>query len=138
MARFFFQHKNCTVQKRGGFAVEVPPYVQQFPGGAEREDRWETERVATRAAQVQCPACGAQYKARTNYGPPEPGTYRPRFMGRVEGARLTRMESRTPCDGRCIGAVGPSCDCSCGGENHGMTRLVDVAVDAGSVKSALD
>lgn len=23
------------------------------------------------------------------------------------------------CDGRCMGAVGPACDCSCGGENHG-------------------
>lgn len=23
------------------------------------------------------------------------------------------------CDGRCMGAVGPICSCSCGGENHG-------------------
>lgn len=23
------------------------------------------------------------------------------------------------CDGRCMGAVGPSCECSCGGANHG-------------------
>lgn len=24
-----------------------------------------------------------------------------------------------PCDGRCMGAVGPMCSCSCGGKNHG-------------------
>lgn len=24
-----------------------------------------------------------------------------------------------PCDGRCMGATGPVCSCSCGGENHG-------------------
>lgn len=23
------------------------------------------------------------------------------------------------CDARCMGAVGPACSCSCGGENHG-------------------
>jgi hypothetical protein len=24
-----------------------------------------------------------------------------------------------PCGARCLGAVGPACDCQCGGENHG-------------------
>jgi len=24
-----------------------------------------------------------------------------------------------PCDGRCMGATGPRCECSCEGENHG-------------------
>ena len=27
--------------------------------------------------------------------------------------------STKECDARCMGAVGPSCDCSCGGANHG-------------------
>ena len=26
------------------------------------------------------------------------------------------------CDGRCMGATGPSCECSCGGENHGASH----------------
>ena len=30
----------------------------------------------------------------------------------------TRNDS-VPCDGRCTGARGHSCDCSCGGKNHG-------------------
>lgn len=35
-------------------------------------------------------------------------------MRAVNGVKTTK-----PCDARCMGAVGPSCDCSCGGENHG-------------------
>lgn len=27
------------------------------------------------------------------------------------------------CNGVCMGAIGPSCDCSCGGENHGRNHL---------------
>lgn len=26
------------------------------------------------------------------------------------------------CDGRCMGATGPNCDCSCGGKNHGCAH----------------
>jgi hypothetical protein len=33
-------------------------------------------------------------------------------------ARITEKE----CDGRCTGAVGPACDCKCGGENHGASH----------------
>ncbi len=57
-------------------------------------------------------------------------------MGQVTGARLSKSVFRCPCDGRCTGATGPSCDCSCGGENHGSNLLVEVAVDAGPVPSA--
>lgn len=27
------------------------------------------------------------------------------------------------CNGICMGATGPSCSCSCGGENHGANRV---------------
>jgi hypothetical protein len=27
-----------------------------------------------------------------------------------------------PCNAKCMGAVGPSCDCSCGGANHGRNH----------------
>lgn len=27
------------------------------------------------------------------------------------------------CNSKCMGAVGPSCDCSCGGQNHGGAHL---------------
>ena len=55
-------------------------------------------------------------------------------MGRVgpKGGRMVRDELRCPCDGRCTGAKGPSCDCQCGGANHGSGLLVAVQVDAGA------
>lgn len=32
---------------------------------------------------------------------------------------LGKHNAAKVCDGRCMGAVGPSCECSCGGANHG-------------------
>lgn len=42
-----------------------------------------------------------------------------RFMVTVEVAGVVN-ESRA-CDGRCMSATGPNCECSCGGSNHGAT-----------------
>lgn len=59
---------------------------------------------------------------------------RMQLLGRVgPGRRLVRDAERCPCDGRCTGAPGPSCDCRCGGVNHGTGRVVPVLVDAGGV-----
>ena len=54
-------------------------------------------------------------------------------MGRVHRERLVREELRCPCDDRCTGARGPSCNCKCGGPNHGTGRLVSVLVHVGDV-----
>jgi hypothetical protein len=39
----------------------------------------------------------------------------------------TQLKGRTnpdkDCNGVCMGAVGPSCDCACGGENHGRNHI---------------
>jgi len=51
--------------------------------------------------------------------------------GRLQGERL-----EVPCDSRCTNALGPSCDCSCRGQNHGTHRLVVVHYDAGGVPKA--
>jgi len=55
------------------------------------------------------------------------------FMGRTERNRLVKDAMLCPCDARCTGARGPSCDCRCGGENHGSNLWVPVTVDAGGV-----
>ena len=34
-----------------------------------------------------------------------------------------RVNPNKECNGVCMGAVGPSCDCSCGGENHGKNHI---------------
>ena len=54
-------------------------------------------------------------------------------MGQVSGYRLTSAIHLCPCDGRCTGATGPSCECQCGGENHGTGAVVRVIVDRGPV-----
>ena len=33
---------------------------------------------------------------------------------------VARVQADVPCDARCTGARGHSCDCSCGGKNHGI------------------
>jgi hypothetical protein len=46
------------------------------------------------------------------------------WMGKVHGSVLGKMHTACACDGRCTHALGGSCDCICGGANHGTGRLV--------------
>ena len=56
------------------------------------------------------------------------------LMGRVgRKPGLVLDSQRCACDARCTCATGPSCDCSCGGVNHGTGRVVPIEVDAGGV-----
>lgn len=46
---------------------------------------------------------------------PDHGVYRLAFLqGRYSADHV--------CDGRCMGATGPNCECSCGGANHGANH----------------
>ena len=58
------------------------------------------------------------------------------MMGQVQGVRIVDLKHVCPCDGRCTGARGPSCDCPCGGENHGTGKLVEVIRDLGPIPKA--
>lgn len=42
---------------------------------------------------------------------------------KTRASRIYATTNDASCDGKCMGAVGPSCSCSCGGENHGCTWL---------------
>jgi hypothetical protein len=42
---------------------------------------------------------------------------------RVTGNTVRGQVSDHACDARCMGAVGPNCECSCGGRNHGAHWL---------------
>lgn len=50
-----------------------------------------------------------------------------KHMGTVLKHRVTIFHEEVPCDGRCTNAQGPSCDCSCGGENHGSQKVIEVS-----------
>lgn len=39
--------------------------------------------------------------------------------GSLIGKRVVGTHSEKLCGAKCLGATGPSCDCSCGGKNHG-------------------
>lgn len=56
------------------------------------------------------------------------------LMGIVHGDKFVKHENRPACDGRCTHAHGPTCDCACGGANHGTGRVVNVIVSEGKVK----
>lgn len=55
------------------------------------------EQAVRQYQQVACPGCGN--------------------VMNVE--RLASVFTEESCDPRCMGATGPSCQCACGGENHG-------------------
>lgn len=63
------------------------------------------------------------------------------YMGEVYRDRLAEEKSYCPCDDRCTGARGPTCDCPCGGKNHGqgyLTRMETTAAKIPSVTPARD
>lgn len=69
-------------------------------------------------APGRCGACGDEVES----------------MGRVGSAgRIVKDSLRCPCDERCTGALGPNCECKCGGANHGTNMLVKVETDVGGV-----
>jgi hypothetical protein len=37
-----------------------------------------------------------------------------------------KYSPRHRCDARCLNAMGPNCECSCGGENHGRGHQVEL------------
>jgi hypothetical protein len=55
------------------------------------------------------------------------------YLGQVQRDYLARTELRVPCDARCTSAIGPHCECQCGGVNHGSNRVVEVVVEVGKV-----
>ncbi len=102
-----FNCKCCKVGKR----IEYPLRDKIYEGYGRYSYRAYREgdivnqgfgRMAPRkiypADDSGCPTCG------------KPMTYR-----KIEGYR----NESVPCDARCTGARGHSCECSCGGKHHG-------------------
>jgi hypothetical protein len=48
------------------------------------------------------------------------------LMGEVRRFIVWNVEKHAACDSRCTGAGGPSCNCSCGGANHGTGAVREV------------
>jgi hypothetical protein len=50
---------------------------------------------------------------------PDCASYRP-----VGNTVVGRYSTKHQCGAKCMNATGPSCDCSCGGKNHGMNHVI--------------
>lgn len=62
---------------------------------------------------------------RTRYNPPSHATC-PKCGHFAKYNFVRGRHSDTPCDHRCTSAKGHTCDCSCGGANHGRDYLPGV------------
>lgn len=71
----------------------------------------------------KCAACGAIVRDDSDFWKLGGKTTRPCAIDGCKGTVTLKAvigtTSAKECDARCINAKGPSCDCSCGGENHG-------------------
>ena len=58
------------------------------------------------------------------------------FLGRVNGYTWVMTDAVCNCDGRCTHAIGPNCDCKCGGRFHGagLSAWSEVIVATGRVE----
>lgn len=84
----------------------------------------------------KCPDCLSVIATETRFNSGEivcacQGKYR--FMGEVFLSRIVHKHETPICDGRCTHAAGPTCDCQCGGVNHGTGLTVTVIRDAGGI-----
>lgn len=100
------RHKACKTARRvnvgtGWFAGWAPDgessrYDWDYDGCG-----WRTDLYGLKYLVTTCPACARGLMV--DYGQPIYGRYVEEIV----------------CNAKCMGAVGPSCDCSCGGQNHG-------------------
>jgi len=59
------------------------------------------------------------------------------YLGRAgAGNHLLQDREKCPCDLRCTNAIGPNCDCKCGGLNHGTGLIVEVTETVGTIPKA--
>lgn len=111
--RYFFRCHDCL----SVFALEKAQYNQDRNHKKGEYDRWETPE----GLPVVCPCGGAVF-----------------FMGPVTKHHVYDTFEASACDGRCTEAKGNSCDCVCGGVNHGSGKTVTISVrqdiDAPQVK----
>lgn len=98
--------KTCRRTVSALVEKDVEYTVSQDPAGIYRESRTVAVRVLEGPFEVS-PWYGAT---------PAVACHGSWIVKPVEG----RYNPERKCDARCMGAVGPSCECSCGGKNHGM------------------
>lgn len=124
MATMIYNCKRCKIGRR----VEYPVRIQSFSG---RMCFYREEAGKRIPAGVWVESCGGGRP--TVYGGDPLGVC-PRCSKKMSYAFLvatTRLG--VPCDARCTGARGHTCDCSCGGKNHGAGWSAQLGAPVASV-----
>lgn len=75
--------------------------MNRFVGRCVKGHRFAVDKPANEGIH-SCPICGARLK-------------------QVAGVRGRVTD--TKCGARCTSAMGPNCDCECGGKNHGADHM---------------
>ena len=98
--RFTFNCFNCKNRWTGDFVLTCVGWT--FDARYDyNKPRWGF--VGKQPQYILCPKCGSN---------------------RTGGQRIVGRKNNTPCDKRCTSAHGHDCECSCGGQNHGIDHLV--------------
>jgi hypothetical protein len=117
-ARYFYRCDDCLT-----VVVTLEP-LKKLPKFADRPVQWPTS-ADNPMVFAECGCCGGDVTE---------------SMGVLKGDYsrvLITTEFQCPCDGKCTGAKGPSCDCPCGGKNHGTNAVVEVEVSGRRIPRVL-
>jgi hypothetical protein len=111
--RHYLKCKDC----KKPFALETDKKVKQsinpaYVSNPDKIDQWDRDGGWLITRDMVCPFCASK---------------KINLMGEVKKHRVFNRTFEVPCDGRCTNAQGPSCDCPCGGENHGSQKVVEVS-----------
>lgn len=99
--------------------IELPPRT------------WESDQPTRRDITYvgQCVKCHAKYRVQWDGQFPAVWCLCRAHLGKQwTGIKWKRLHAEevpgSPCDARCTGAIGPDCECSCGGRNHGIDHAI--------------
>lgn len=115
MATVLYNCKRCKVGKR----IEYPKVEKSYAGYGRYSYRHYRD-----GAQGTC--FGQPFTAKVYAGSDNecPQCKKPMTWNRVQGVHNPDVK----CDARCTGARGHTCECSCGGKNHGADWAGGVTV----------
>lgn len=96
-----------------------------------------TTQTATTPHLYRCRTCLETYAFETRSPFAEPtacacGHKTWKYIGQVNGGRVIYSATAPACNYMCTDAVGKSCDCQCGGLNHGTHRTRNIRRDLGA------
>jgi hypothetical protein len=126
MATMIYNCKRCKVGRR----VEYPIRVASWNGSRAQMYRYDDDHKKV-AAGVWIESSGGGKP--TRYGGDPLGVC-PQCGHKMEFSFLVAtMRPGVACDARCTGARGHTCDCSCGGKNHGAGWSVQLGAPLADV-----